>query len=95
MIKALIKKKIIIRILAQIKKQVKAQTILFNRDNDIYQFEIKNTHINPVINDIFGRSTFTSRNNATIKVPIIEINNRYGLIKPSKQCFNDNINAIN
>ena len=68
--------------------------VKFNRDNDLYQFEIENNHINPIINNIFPRSMFTSRNNAPTKVTIIRISNRYGLIKPSKQCFNNNINAI-
>ena len=35
--------------------------IKFNRDNDIYHFEKENNHINLVINNIFGRSMFTSR----------------------------------
>ena len=69
--------------------------INFNRDNDVYQFEKENNHINLVIHNIFGRSTFTSRNNAPIEVTIVKIDNRYAIIKPSKQFFNDNIIAIN
>ena len=69
--------------------------IKFNRDNDIYQFEKENNHINLVINNIFGRSMFTSRNSAPIKVTIVKTDDRYAIVKPSKQCFNDNINAIN
>ena len=30
-----------------------------------------------------------------MKVTIVKIGNRYGIYKPSIECFNDNINAIN
>ena len=69
--------------------------IKFNRENDIYQFEKENHHIHLVINNMFDRPTFTSRNNAPIKITIVDMINRYGVVKPSKQCFNDNIIAIN
>ena len=69
--------------------------IKFNRDNDIYQFEKETNRIKLVINNMFDRPTFTSRNNAPIKTTIVDMINRYGIIKPPKQCFNDNIIAIN
>ena len=56
-----------------------------NRDNDIYQFEKETNHINLVINNIFGRPTFTSRNNAPIKITIVDMINKFGIVKPSKQ----------
>ena len=59
--------------------------IKFNRDNDIYQFEKETNHINLVINNIFGRPTFTSRNNAPIKITIVDMINKFGIVKPSKQ----------
>ena len=38
---------------------------------------------------------FLSRNNASVKVIIVKINNRYAIIKPTLQRFNNNISEIN
>ena len=45
--------------------------------------------------DINGEPLFLTRNNAPIKVIIVKLNDRYAIIKPSIQSFNDNINEIN
>ena len=38
---------------------------------------------------------FLSRNNAPIKVIIVKNDNRYAIIKPTLERFNNNINEIN
>ena len=38
---------------------------------------------------------FLSRNNAPIRVIIVKINDRYGILKPTRERFNDNIIEIN
>ena len=70
-------------------------SIKFNTDNDIYQFEDQNKYIDLPIINIIRQPIFTTRNNATIKVTIVKIGNRYYIFKPSKECLNNNINAIN
>ena len=70
-------------------------SIKFNTDNDIYQFEDENKHIELSIINIIRQPILTTRNNATIKVTIVKIGNRYDIFKPSKECFNNNINVIN
>ena len=70
--------------------------IEFNKNSDIAQFEQDNSHISLFIIDINGELLFLTRNNASIKVTIIKLNdNRYTIIKPSSYCFNDNIREIN
>ena len=66
-----------------------------NNNNDIFQFEKDNQHINLLITDTNGEPMFLSRNNAPIRVIIVKINDRYAILKPTKQCFNDNITEIN
>ena len=70
--------------------------IEFNKNSDIAQFEQDNSHISLFIIDINGELPFLTRNNASIKVTIIKLNdNRYTIIKPSLHCFIDNIREIN
>ena len=70
--------------------------IEFNKNSDIWQFEKDNSHVNLFIIDINGEPLFLSRNNASIKVIIGKLNdNRYAIIKPLLQRFNDNIKEIN
>ena len=70
-------------------------SIRFNTDNDMFQFEDKNKHIDLSIINIIRQPIFTTRNNSTIKVTIAKIGNSHGIYKPSIECFYDNINAIN
>ena len=66
--------------------------IEFNKNSDIAQF----SHISLFIIDINGEPLFLTRNNASIKVTIVKLNdNRYTIIKPSLHRFNDNIREIN
>ena len=68
----------------------------FNKSSDIAQLEQDNSHINLFIIDINGEPLFLTRNNASIKVTIVKLNdNRYAIIKPSLYRFNDNIREIN
>ena len=68
----------------------------FNKNSDIAKFEKDNTHISLFIIDINGEPLFLTRNNASIKVMIVKLNdNRYTIIKPSIHRFNDNIREIN
>ena len=70
--------------------------IEFNKNSDIAQFEQDNSHISLFIIDINGELLFLTRNNASIKVTIIKLNdNRYTIIKPSLHRFIDNIREIN
>ena len=69
--------------------------IKFNNNNDIYEFEKDKNHINLLITDTNSDPLFLSRNNAPIKVVIIKMNDRYAIIKPTKQRFNNNIIEIN
>ena len=70
--------------------------IEFNKNSDIAQFGQHNSHISLLIIDIKGELLFVTRNNASIKVIIIKLNdNRYTIIKPSLHQFNDNIREIN
>ena len=71
-------------------------SIEFNKNSDIAQFEQDNSHISLFIIDINGEPLFLTRNNASIKVTIVKLNdNRYTIIKPSLHRFNDNIREIN
>ena len=70
--------------------------IEFNKNSDIVQFEQDTSHINLFIIDVNGEPLFLTRNNASIKVTIVKLNdNRYTIIKPSIHRFNDNIREIN
>ena len=46
----------------------------FNKNSDIAQFEQDNSHINLFIIDINGEQLFLTRNNASIKVTIVNLN---------------------
>ena len=71
-------------------------SIEFNKNSDIAQFEQDNSHTSLFIIDINGEPIFLTRNNASIKVTIVKLNdNRYTIIKPSLHRFNDNIKEIN
>ena len=71
-------------------------SIEFNKNSDIAQFEQDNSHISLFIIDINGEPLLLTRNNASIKVTIVKLNdNRYTIIKPSLHRFNDNIREIN
>ena len=71
-------------------------SIEFNKNSDIAQFEQDNSHISLFIIDINGEPLFLTRNNASIKVTIVKLNdNRYTITKPSLHRFNDNIREIN
>ena len=68
----------------------------FNKNNDLHQFEKDNPLIDLFVIDINSDPVFLTRNNATIKVTIVEINDhRYSLIKPSISSYSWNIDAIN
>ena len=70
--------------------------IKFNENSDIEQFEKDNPLIDLFIIDVNGDSIFLTRNNANIKVTIVKLNDcRYSLLKPSIECFKDNISEIN
>ena len=66
-----------------------------NKNSDMAKFEKDNSHISLFIIDINGEPLFLTRNNAPIKVIIVKSNDRYAIIEPSIQRFNDNINEIN
>ena len=66
-----------------------------NNNNDIFQFEKDNQHINLLITDTNGEPMFLSRNNAPIRVIIVKINDRYAILKPTRERFNNNIIEIN
>ena len=70
--------------------------IKFNENSDIVQFERDNAHINLFIIDIDGNPVFLTRNNGSIQVTIVKLNDyRYSLVKPSIKRFMHNINEIN
>ena len=70
--------------------------IKFNENSDIAQFERDNTHISIFITDINSNPLFFTRNNATIQVNIVKLNDyRYSLVKPSIKRYMHNINEIN
>ena len=69
--------------------------IEFNNNNDIHQFEKDNNHINLLIIDTNGEPLFLSRYNAPIRVNIVKINDRYAILKPTRQRFNNYIIEIN
>ena len=68
----------------------------FNENTDIEQFERDNSHINLFIIDIDSNPVFLTRNNGSIQVTIVKLNdNRYSLVKPSIKRYMYNINEIN
>ena len=70
--------------------------IKFNENSDIVQFERDNSHINLFIIDIDGNPVFLTRNNGSIQVTILKLNdNRYTLVKPSIKRYIHNINEVN
>ena len=70
--------------------------IKFNENTDIEQFERDNSHINLFIIDIDSNPVFLTRNNGSIQVTIVKLNDyRYSLVKPSIKRFMHNINEIN
>ena len=69
--------------------------IKFNENNDLYQFEQNNKHVNLLIIDNNSEPVFLSGNNAPIKVIIVKNDNRYGIIKPTLERFYNNIIEIN
>ena len=70
--------------------------IKFNENSDIVQFERDNAHINLFIIDIDGNPVFLTRNNGSIQVTIVKLNDyRYSLVKPSIKRYMHNINEIN
>ena len=70
--------------------------IKFNENSDIVQFERDNSHINLFIIDIDGNPVFLARNNQSIQITIVKLNdNKYSLVKPSIKRFMYNINEIN
>ena len=70
--------------------------IKFNENSDIVQFERDNAHINLFIIDIDGNPVFLTRNNGSIQVTIVKLNDyRYSLVKPSIKRFMHNINETN
>ena len=48
--------------------------IKFNKNNDLEQFEKDNTHIDLFITDVNSNPVFLTRNNASIKVTIVKLN---------------------
>ena len=69
--------------------------IKFNEDSDIVQYERDNPHINLFIIGIDGNPVFLTRNNGSIQVTIVKLNdNRYSLVKPSIKRYMYNINEI-
>ena len=69
--------------------------IKFNENSDKVQFERDNSHINLFIIDIDGNPVFLTRNNGSIQVTIVKLNdNRYSLVKPSIKRYMYNINEI-
>ena len=70
--------------------------IKFNEDSDIVQYERDNSHINLFIIGIDGNPVFLTRNNGSIQVTIVKLNdNRYTLVKPSIKRYIHNINEVN
>ena len=57
-------------------------SINFNDNNDMHQFQNDNKHINLLINNVLGKPIFLSRNNGPVKVVIVDMIDRYGIIKP-------------
>ena len=70
--------------------------IIFNRTNNITEFEKDNPLIDLLIFNTNDKPLFLTRNNASIEITIVKLNDyRYSLDKPTLECFNNNINKIN
>ena len=70
--------------------------IKFNENSDKVQFERDNSHINLFIIDIDGNPVFLIRNNGSIQVTMVKLNdNRYTLVKPSIKRYIHNVNEVN
>ena len=70
--------------------------IKFNKNNDLVQFEKDNPHNDLLIIDVNSTPVFLTRNNASIKVTIVKLNeHRYSLETPTLETFNCNISEIN
>ena len=70
--------------------------IKFNKKSDLLQFEKDNLIIDLLIINFNSETVFLTRNNATIKVTIVKLNDhRYSLIKPLINSYNCNICEIN
>ena len=70
--------------------------IKFNKNNDLVQFEKDNPHNDLLIIDVNSTPVFLTRNNASIKVTIVKLNeHRYSLKTPTLETFNCNISEIN
>ena len=70
--------------------------IKFNKNNDLVQFEKDNPHNDLLIIDVNSTPVFLTRNNASIKVTIVKLNeHRYSLKTPTLKTFNCNISEIN
>ena len=70
--------------------------IKFSENSDIVQFERDNSRINLFIIDIDGNPVFLTRNNGSIQVTIVKLNdNRYTLVKPSIKRYIHNTNEVN
>ena len=70
--------------------------IKFNKNSDLLQFEKDNPLIDLFIIDANSEPVFLTRNNATIKVTIVKLNDhRCSLIKPSINSYNCHICEIN
>ena len=70
--------------------------IKFNKNSNLQQFEKDNLIIDLLIINLNSETVFLTRNNATIKVIIVKLNDRrYSLIKPLINLYNCNICEIN
>ena len=68
----------------------------FNTNVDLVQLEKDNPYIDLFIIGINSKPVFLTRNNASITITIVQVNdNRYSLFKPSTYTFNSNSNEIN
>ena len=70
--------------------------IKVNKKSDLQQCEKDNLIIDLLIINLNSETVFLTRNNATIKVTIVKLNDRrYSLIKPLINLYNCNICEIN
>ena len=78
---------------AQLNNNIKPYLhIKFNNNNTMCKSEKDSKNIDLLIINKNSKPAFLSRNNAPIKVIIVKMNDRYGIIKPTLQRFKDNIN---
>ena len=70
--------------------------IKFNENSDVEQFERDNAHISLFITHSEGNPLFLTRNNASIQVNIVKLDDyTYSLVKPPIKRYMHNINEIN